>query len=263
MRRRTGPPIRVLLLGAAVLSTLGVVDAADAADTENAADAAEARRPRFSIALEAGGLDNLDSGRMAHVDGEPGGASTGWKGMGQFGLGAAFEVARGVLLDLTLRDVDFDFGADVDSGSGEGTTHAVQIVDGEAEYLQLACWFDLGRLKGEPEFFFAPGRSSRARVALGLDLGYMRPESVRIPDEARIDLGAAEVEKAGATLAGLGGRFDFRIGRSRFTIGAKFTLQWTVAGELFKVQTDTGSPYRGTTAAFRGIDFVVLVAYHF
>ena len=86
---------------------------------------------------------------------------------------------------------------------------------------------------------------------------------VDVADGGRQLLGIEGIDATRQSSAGIGARFDYRLGRLGCTIGADLGLMWKLSGDLFTVNTTPDSPYSGTTVAHEGIDFLIDLAYHF
>ena len=87
--------------------------------------------------------------------------------------------------------------------------------ESEAEAARLAAWLDVTYFGEKPRFyFFAPEREAKGRIAVGLDVGYLRPTEVTVNDDAREALGVESVEEGSEIVLGFGARGDYRFGRS-------------------------------------------------
>lgn len=261
MIRSSGPPSRRARAGAR-LAAFALCGLALAAGTAGHAGGPE-RPMRYAVSLRAGGFDEQGTGGMLRKDGAPGNPLVGWKASEQVAAAVSFEARPGVTLDLSLVRLDFDFGSDLlpaVPGDGFVTT---RIATGDIDEYRFAVWLEPAVFDDDASFFVSNERTSKGRIALAFVASRAETRDLLVAAESRERLGIERVNTGGQTSLGLGARVDYRLGRSRVTIGADLRWMWAVGGDLFTVVTSADSPYAGTTLEHEGFDVLLDLSFHF
>jgi hypothetical protein len=244
---------RLSLVFVAVLLLIGPV--AEAGDHDGAR--------RFAVSIGVGSFDEQGSDIMLRKDGEPGNPIVGWTGSDQIAAGLSYDFLPGMTVDLSYARLDYDFGTDLittDSYLGSLNT---QIATGSMDEYRLTVMFDMDMLGDHPTYYVSPQRKSKWRFAMYAAVSMTQAGDVDVADAGRELLGIDSIDAGDQSSAGFGARFDYRLGRSGFTIGANVGWMWKLSGDLFTVNTAPDSPYRGTTVAHEGLNFLVDLAFSF
>ncbi len=218
---------------------------------------------RFAISVGVGAFDEQGSGIMLRKDGEPGNPIIGWTGSDQVAAAFAYDVSPGLTVDLSYARLDYDFGTDLVTTESYLGSLSTQIATGGMDEYRLTVMFDMDMLGDHPTYYVSPQRKSKWRFAMFLAVSMTTAGDVDVAETGRELLGIESIDTGSQSSAGFGAQFDYRLGRSGFTIGADVGWMWKLSGDLFTVNTTTGSPYQGTTLAHEGLNFLVDLAFHF
>jgi hypothetical protein len=218
---------------------------------------------RFHATARWGTFEDMDSPVLLRKDGEPGNPVLGWAGSQQAGAALGLEILPGLTLDVGYYRLEFDLGSDVVLAEPGGAFETVRIATGNFEDLRFALWVSLDAFKDDAQYFVSPARPGRARFSAVFLAGFTEPSEVLVDDAARELLGIADVEAGTSTSLGFGGRFDYRLGRSRLVAGAEVDWLYSASGDSLTVTTAPGSPYSGTVAEHEGVSFVLDLSYYF
>jgi len=218
---------------------------------------------RFAFRVGFGAFDERDSDVMLRKDGEPGNPIIGWAASEQVAAAFAFDVRPGLTVGLSYARLDYDFGADLVMTEPDGEFVSAQIATGSMDEYRLTVMLDIDLLSDHPTYFVSPQRKAKWRSAVYAAAAMTNARDVDVADSGRQLLGIEGIDAARQSSAGIGARFDYRLGRSGCTIGADLGLMWKLSGDLFTVNTAPDSAYSGTTVAHEGINFLINLAYHF
>jgi hypothetical protein len=166
-------------------------------------------------------------------------------------------------VDLGYARLDYDFGSDLIMTEPGGEFASTQIATGSMDEYRLTVMFDMDMLNDHPTYYVSPQRKSKWRFAMFAAVSMTQANDVNVTDAGRVLLGIDDIDTGSQSSAGLGARFDYRLGRSGFTIGAGVGWMWKLSGDLFTVNTTPDSPYRGTTLSHQGLNFLVDLAFSF
>jgi hypothetical protein len=244
---------RLSLVFVAVLLLIGPV--AEAGDHDGAR--------RFAVSIGLGSFDEQGSDVMLRKDGEPGNPIVGWTGSDQVAAGLSYDFLPGLTVDLSYARLDYDFGSDLVMTEPGGELVTTQIATGTMNEYRLTVIFDMDMLGDHPTYYVSPQRTSKWRFAMYAAVSMTQAGDIDVADAGRELLGIDSIDAGDQSSAGLGARFDYRLGRSGFTIGADVGWMWKLSGDLFTVNTAPDSPYRGTTVAHEGLNFLVDLAFSF
>ncbi len=218
---------------------------------------------RFAISVGIGTFDEQGSDIMLRKDGEPGNPIVGWMGSDQVAAAFAYDLRPGLTVDLSYARLDYDFGTDLITTGSYLEPSSTQIATGNMDEYRLTVMFDMDMLGENPTYFVSPQRTSKWRFAMFLAVSMTTAGDVDMAETGRELLGIESIDTGSQSAAGFGAQFDYRLGRSGFTIGADVGWMWKVTGDLFAVNTTPDSPYQGTTLAHEGLNFLVDLAFHF
>jgi len=218
---------------------------------------------RFAISVGVGAFDEQGSDVMLRKDGGPGNPIIGWMGSGQVAAALAFDLLPGLTVDLGYARLDYDFGSDLVMTEPGGEFASTQIATGNMDEYRLTVMFDMDMLGDNPTYYVSPQRKSKFRFAVFAAVAMTKTGDVNVADAGRELLGIDSIDTGSQSSAGFGGRMDYRLGRSGFTIGADVGWMWKLTGDLFTVNTTTDSPYLGATVAHEGLNFLVNLSFHF
>lgn len=218
---------------------------------------------RFAISVGVGAFDEQGSDAMLRKDGEPGNPIVGWMGSDQVAAAFSFDVRPGLTVDLGYARLDYDFGSDLVTTEPDGELVPTQIATGSMDEYRLTVMFDMDLLGDDPTYYISPQRKTKWRFAVFAAAAMTKASDVDVADPGRQLLGIESITTGRQSSAGIGARMDYRLGRSRFTIGATVGWLWKLNGDLFTVNTTPNSPYLGTTVSHEGLNFILDLAYHF
>jgi hypothetical protein len=221
---------------------------------------------RWSAEVRGGVLhDRSDTPAMLQrADRQPGNALVGWEDSTELAIRGAYEVHRGVEVDLQLAQAQFDVGADV--FVLQGATAALvpaPIATGTLRLARAGAWVDQRILEPKARATSPTPALPRWRIAVGVLAGAERASAIEEDAKGGAALGLSAVTAGSEILAGLGIRGEVRLGRSPVTLSGEIALLWPVQGALLTLTTKPGSTYAGASIRHTPGELLLGIAYHF